>query len=89
VTGRELAAMPIVDAMKAKYEVGLKEYGRAPDEPFKGEPPIYELVGELVDGMNYCDEAERDGYDVGGIRDLVLGALVLTRMVASSGEVER
>lgn len=89
MTGRELAVMEIPDACKAKWEEGLREYGRSPDEPFQGEPPIYELVGELVDGMNYCDEAERDGYDVAGIRNLVLVALVLTRLVASDHEVER
>lgn len=88
MTGRELVAMPILDAMKAKWEEGLKEYGRAPDEPFKGEKGVFELFGELVDGLNYCNQAEEEGFDVASIREHVLAAAVLTRLAVRE-QVER
>jgi len=90
MTGQELVEMPIMEAMKAKWNAGLKEYGRAPDEPFKGEKAVFELFAELVDGLNYCDQAEQEGFDMKSIREHVLAAVVLTRMaIQEESEVEQ
>lgn len=69
----KLIDLPTEQARAIKWQRGREKYG--PD--FVGDP-LEELDGELLDAMNYAEEAERRGYVVGLIpaRLKVLRALV-------------
>ena len=77
MTDMDLVKVPILDACAFRWEQGRKEYRKA-DEPFQGDPML-ELHAELLDAINYLNEAERQGVKVEGIRHVTLQALVQTR----------
>ena len=62
-----LIDLPTPEACRLKWEAGRAKYGRE----FAGHP-ILELDYELLDGMNYCDEGQRQGYRRLGVVRLVL-----------------
>jgi hypothetical protein len=55
-----LIDLPTDEARAIKWQLGREKYG--PD--FVGDP-LEELDAELLDAMNYAEEAARQGYDVG------------------------
>ena len=58
MSSEKIFSMDINDAMKYKWEMGVKEYrdGNA-DAPFVGDP-IIEMYSEIVDALVYADVAE-------------------------------
>jgi hypothetical protein len=60
--GRRLIDLSIEEAAREKWEAGRREHGAE----FVGDP-VEELFAELIDGLNYCDEARRQGVDLGEV----------------------
>lgn len=75
--------MPIDQARHEKWKAGRA--GRGPE--FEGHP-LEEFDGEMLDALNYLDEAERQGFDAGAIQSarlLVLAAChTVRRLYAAS-----
>ncbi len=61
---KPLIEMPIRKAMRLKWDAGRLVYGGA---GFIGDP-VEELYAELIDALNYCDEAQRQGHDLVSVR---------------------
>jgi hypothetical protein len=58
-----LIELPITRACIEKWNAGRANHGAE----FEGDP-LEELFGELIDAINYADQAELEGFDVGRIR---------------------
>lgn len=58
----KLIHLPIDEARAVKWRRGRERYGSA----FIGHP-LEELDEELLDAMNYAEEATRRGFEMGGI----------------------
>jgi len=58
----KLIELPIMQACFVKWEAGRKKHGPV----FVGDP-VEELFGELIDGLNYVEEAEAQGHRMGTI----------------------
>lgn len=54
--------MEIEEARAAKWQLGRQKYG-----PVFKTNPLAELDEELLDAMNYVEEANRQGYDTAGL----------------------
>lgn len=61
-----LIDMPIEVARRVKWERGQRVYGPT----FVGHP-LEQFDEEMIDALNYLDEAERWGYAVPGLRERV------------------
>ena len=59
-----LTDLPIEAAQQAKWDLGRIKYGPV----FVGNP-IEQLDDELIDALNYCEEAARRGYAIAEIAD--------------------
>ena len=59
----KLIDLPVTRACIVKWNRGKATHG----EKFEGDP-LEELFGELIDGLNYADQAELEGFDMGEIR---------------------
>ena len=76
---RRLIDMSVEDARQAKWEAGVLEHG-----PVFRHEPIEEFDLEMLDALNYCDEAQRQGYPESRLevlRCLIRSALVLGREI--------
>lgn len=62
-----LFRLRIAEAKRVKWEAGRRAYG---GDAFVGDP-MAELYAELIDGLNYCDEARRQGIELGAIPDVL------------------
>lgn len=71
--GVPLWQLPLDEAKRTRWEQGMSSL-RRPDEPFVGDP-LVELHEELIDALNYYDEAVRQ-YAYHDI--VVLGCLITT-----------
>lgn len=60
--GEKLIHLPIESALAAKWRRGREQYGPV----FIGHP-LEELDEELLDAMNYAEEAARQGFPMAGI----------------------
>ena len=60
----KLLHLPIKEARAAKWRRGRERYGPV----FIGDP-LEELDEELLDAMNYAEEAARRGFQMAGIRE--------------------
>jgi len=60
--GQRLIDLTIGEAARLKWEAGQRKHGTE----FVGDP-VEELFAELIDGLNYCDEARRQGVDLGEV----------------------
>lgn len=60
--GKKLIQMPLSQALRAKWEAGQAQYGTE----FVGHP-LEELDEELIDAINYAEEAQKRGYRLPGI----------------------
>ncbi len=62
----KLITLPIEDACREKWSAGQKIYGK----DFVGHP-LEHLAEELIDAVNYCDEASRKrwGYKMSTVRE--------------------
>lgn len=70
----KLIDLPIEQAKHIKWQAGRKKYGAEGDH-FKGKfvgDPIEHLYDELIDALNYADEAERQGVNIGVVRPELL-----------------
>jgi hypothetical protein len=56
-TPAQYIALPIAEARAAKWLVGRAKHG-----PLFRDEPALECHEETLDGLNYCDEMERQGY---------------------------
>lgn len=54
----ELVELPIEQARRIKHAEGMAVRGRRPDEAFQGDPWL-ELYSELLDALNYAEEARK------------------------------
>tara|TARA_R100001594_G_scaffold24911_1_gene48854 strand:- start:99 stop:575 length:477 start_codon:yes stop_codon:yes gene_type:complete len=72
MTDEKIFNMDIEDAKREKFMLGVKEY-RGGDEgaEFDGEP-VVALYAELVDAMNYNDEALKTGFSMHAQFDEIL-----------------
>jgi len=61
-SGQRLIDLSIDEAARLKWEAGRRKHGAE----FVGDP-VEELFAELIDGLNYCDEARRQGVDLGEV----------------------
>lgn len=68
MNNKRLIDLPIEEARAVKWQRGREKYG--PD--FVGDP-LEELDGEMLDSLNYIDEAERRGLYLADVRAAVLG----------------
>ena len=59
----KLIDLPITRACIEKWNAGRAAHGAE----FEGDP-LEELFGELIDAINYADQAELEGFDVGQVR---------------------
>lgn len=66
----ELLALPVEVARKRKFDKGRAEHG-----PIFKLDPLVEMDQELLDSLNYCDEAERRGHCIGEIREKIYSIL--------------
>ncbi len=74
---KRLAELSIDEARREKWRVGREKYGRQ----FVGDP-LEELDSELIDAMNYVDEAERQGLiDAGKAREWLIDLRMLCEQV--------
>lgn len=64
---RGLIDLPITDACREKWTAGRRKYGPV----FVGHP-LVELDFELIDALNYEEEATRRGYQMGVMRETLL-----------------
>lgn len=78
----KLIEMPIDQARAVKWREGRKRYG---GPAFVGDP-LEELDGELLDGMNYAEEAARRGYDMAGISEALRDLCERTRALYCAGK---
>ena len=62
--GVDLVALPIPAALRAKWDAGRARHGAA----WVGAHPLVELHAELLDAVNYADEAARRGVDTRALR---------------------
>jgi len=73
----ELIRLPIEAARREKWRIGRAKYG----PKFVGHP-LEEFDSEMIDALNYLDEAESCGFDAGPIQSarlLVLAACQTVR----------
>jgi len=66
VNEHELMALSVKDAKAAKWREGRLKYGEAGDHAagkFVGDP-VEHLYSELIDALNYADEAKRQGVEM-------------------------
>lgn len=54
-----MTQLSIEEAKKEKWRLGQIKYG-----PIFVGHPLEQLDDELIDAMNYCEEAERQGYNI-------------------------
>ena len=78
----DLIELTVKDARRIKFEIGRLKYGT---ETFCGHP-LKELFDECLDGMNYCDEAQKRGFDLAKERQTLEG---IARRVQSLYEHDR
>lgn len=62
--------LPVEEACRVKGEAGKREHRKAPGAPFVGDPLI-EAYAELIDLLNYLDEAALQGEDCAELRSQV------------------
>ena len=67
---RDLTHLDTDAARMLKHSEGRAYYGIG--RPFVGDP-VLELDGEVIDAINYADEALRQGYNMGGIPAILRG----------------
>lgn len=77
----KLIRLPIEEARAAKWRRGREHYGPV----FIGHP-LEELDEELLDAMNYAEEAERWGFPMAGITDDLRRLCERARAVYGEGE---
>lgn len=58
INRRTILSTPLHDLRRARGEAGRTARGRQPGAPFIGDP-LTELAEEIIDGLNYCDEARQ------------------------------
>lgn len=78
----DLIELSIEQACAAKWDLGQAKYGPV----FVGNP-IVQLDEELLDGLNYCEEAARWGYDLGDIPERLRGICEEVRRIYRSRAV--
>lgn len=80
--GRDLHVieLPLVRGCIERWNQGRRRYG---GEDFHGDP-LLELYEELVDGINYCDQAEMQGHRLGEVRAALMEAAERVRAIYSS-----
>jgi hypothetical protein len=71
-----LIELSIPEARRAKWRAGLEKYGPV----FVGHP-IEHLDGELLDAMNYTEEARLRGIDMGDIPARLMSLCVDVRKI--------
>jgi hypothetical protein len=72
----KLIDLPISEARAIKWQRGREKYGAE----FQGDP-LEELDAELLDAMNYAEEAQRQGVDMGWIPSRLLGLCEVVREI--------
>lgn len=72
-----LVAVTVVEAQRQKWQEGRCVYG---GYSFQGDP-VDELYAELIDGQNFCEEAERQGVHLAGVPDMLFAAAVAVRAI--------
>ena len=59
--GKDLVRLPTIeDACTARHAFGVLKYRKGSNTAFQGDP-VEELFEELIDGINYAEEAHRKG----------------------------
>jgi hypothetical protein len=66
-SANKLIEMPVIRGCIEKWNAGRAAHG----PEFQGNP-LDELYGEVLDALNYCEQAELEGIDMGGIWDDLL-----------------
>jgi hypothetical protein len=77
--------LPLVRGCIERWNQGRRRYG---GDGFRGDP-LLELYEELVDGINYCDQAELHGHRLGDVRAALMQAAERVRTVYLSCLEER
>lgn len=83
MSGRKLISMPIAEARQVKWAAGRVKFG----PEFVGDP-LEELDSELIDAMNYVEEAERRGLYLPGLQDSLRAMCVQVRAAYSRAQME-
>lgn len=68
--GLHVIELPLVRGCIERWNRGRKRYG---GDGFDGDP-LLELYEELIDGINYCDQAEMHGHRLGEVRAVLMEA---------------
>lgn len=74
----DLASLSTDEAMALRWRRGRAARGLGPLDPFQGDP-LRELYEELIDGLCYAREAQRQGHDMRVIYSRLLTLIAAVR----------